>query len=336
MLGPEINQSNLTPVAKLVKSSRRQQANRVATARFFQGLLFPHRPVIVTAKEVAPVPDEQVETAKETLFRVRTALARGLKETERAYERYFEFDDVKVRALRALALLDAGLRINAESFGVDGDSRDEVIATLRRAIQSQNELGAQLERFESLQKKRLVTALSLVKTRGVAEKVLNAFQYGDTIAPVTKMGAALKQAMPALLELRNDFHGFHSLVVQDIDWKKYPPLVEQMVTKLTCACDHLRTIEYRLCDQEYPFDHARGRISLSKYLFEDSPGADKDDLKATAITAGEVLSRMSEFYFRQMEELAGIATEVEISLGHKPLPVPKKLADEPGFESSDF
>ena len=331
ILGPQFNRKSLIPVAKLIERSQQRKSNWMAWLRYFQGLLYPARPLLITAGEVAPVPGEQVPVAKESVMRLRRALFKGLNDSERAYEKFHDYEDLKIRAIRAMALLDAGLEIDAESFNLPGETKSEVVATLRRAIENQRSLSQQLDRFETLQKKRLSTALSLLRTRGIGDKVPGAAEKIKTMTEVIAVGEAMQKAMPALTELRNDMHGFFSLVIQGIDWNEYPPLAEQMITKLKCVEEHLHTIRYRLCDQKYPFDHARGKLSIAKFLFDDAP-EDQDDAAATLSTADMVIERTEELYYRLMEELSGIATTVERSLGLKPLPIPWSHPASEGFE----
>jgi hypothetical protein len=73
-----------------------------------------------------------------------------------------------------------------------------------------------------------------------------------------------------------------------------------------------------LGDLTYPFDHAKGQITLGQYLLPDGPlGADLGSLYSAA---ENLLELAGELYARVTGRLAQAAEGVEEVLGLKPLP----------------
>jgi hypothetical protein len=83
-----------------------------------------------------------------------------------------------------------------------------------------------------------------------------------------------------------------------------------------------------LGDVRYPFDHARGDISLSDFALDRS--LDPDDLGGIYEAGDEVLDKLPMLYVRMLGALVYAAEQVECALGLPALPEP-----EPPPEAAD-
>ena len=68
-----------------------------------------------------------------------------------------------------------------------------------------------------------------------------------------------------------------------------------------------------LMNVEYPFDHALGRMSVSRFVIEEFP--DQDDLVAIRETAISIIEKLKVIYVRTVAELCQIAERVESEIG---------------------
>lgn len=322
MLGPKLKKENLVPSDKIIKEAKNRQENWLAWLRYFQGLLFPLRPMVLTSDEVRSIPEDEVQHAKESVMRLRRALFKGLNDSEKAYEKFHEHEDTKIRANRALVLIDCGIRIDAESFGFSHGSRGAVKEALRTAIEKQQALAPQLERFEALQKKRLITALSFLKTRGIGERIPNRAEKLKLVMEIISVGQTMMQALPSLVALNEDVNGFFWLLNTGIGPEDSEEFAERVIGKLDQVKYQVQDIRHITRDEKFPFEHARGSVTIAKFIFDDSPGI--KEIGDALVTAEMVIDRTASLYYRLMEELSGIATEIESTFGLPPLPIPWK------------
>ena len=82
--------------------------------------------------------------------------------------------------------------------------------------------------------------------------------------------------------------------------------------------DRLRS---SLCDVAYPFDHAKGQMSLGEYALATVPPA--DNLGAIYEAADELLGKLPSAYVRMVGRMVVMAEQVERLLGLEPLPDPR-------------
>jgi hypothetical protein len=71
---------------------------------------------------------------------------------------------------------------------------------------------------------------------------------------------------------------------------------------------------------QYPYEHAKGRLSLSQYLMPEVPV--KNDLGSIYNSCGQVLEAAPTLYVRLLGEIVHTAECVETACGLPPLPDP--------------
>ncbi len=321
LFGRKFDPSTMASVDDLVAHQEAEQNDHVALRRYLQGHLTFHRPLRPSPENITASEDvdAQVELLKKHRARIEKAFPQVGKFLEPAKEAQSQLVDTK----RARPLLNAKIKISPEAFDVDLSSRQKLESVRDNAIETLDRTDSAIAKFESIAVARLETAIGLLRSPQFASNISDAEQLNKQsrtlLAAVAVMGSQM-DATINLLDLRAVMACCGQLLSADSDNETANRLLHSQGDDLTLA---VRAIHRTLLNEAYPFDHAKGQITIAEYMLDDLP---HDGDLGGFYDAAEVLTdSLLRLYSRTLGALCLIAEKVEEAVGLPPLP---ELDDE--------
>jgi tetratricopeptide (TPR) repeat protein len=320
VFGPQFQPSDMHPVADLLSRQGRQVAAVKALARYFQGQFNVLRPI--TLPPEAADPPENAAQASEQMKAARAKMLALTADYEKALEDYDKSDTLAIECLQAAAAAQAKVTVPAGTFSRPLGTP----AALRRGqdvvFAEQKRLKPQLRAFEQAAEERLASALRLLAVPQVAARVADAPRRREEVVRLLPAVRALARHLSGILGVR-DTRAVLSILLASIQGN-------QQSVSLFGALDRngsdlhtrLTRLRHELQCEPYPFDHAKGDLSIAQYALADEPRS--DDLGANYQGAEEMLDKLATLYRRAMAELAQVAEQVESAFGLEPLPEVEK------------
>ena len=307
LVGERVETVKLQEHDELVGRRRAEKAERAVTARYFRSVANPLRPLPLP-ESVSAAADAEAALAE--LRATRDALAARDEALAAAWKEYDDADTALLQCAQAKALLALGYRPDRERFGVG--SAEELQGRETSVQQRMEQLGAVLADGERLCTSRLSAALGLVAGSSETWAVEAAREVPAVLAAARAVGTQLTP----LIALRDQRAALAALAGQVGDSQD-----EALHRALGEAFVRLHGQQTRLCEElsrfDYPFDHARGGLSLAAYAI---PTPAEGDAGASFEAAGAAITNLYAVYFRALGRLAAIAERAEIAAGFDPLP----------------
>ena len=328
VFGPQFQAHDMHPLDDLLVRQEREQDAQQALKRYFAGgFNLLRRLRLPTVHLTAPAnPKETVERIKEARNRME-----WLKpQYEEHYSEYDEADTHVLEATGALALYRASLSIPPDLFHIPITSRDRARKSLDEAKAQLGRLGTQLEGFEDALGERLVGALRLLYVPQVAARIEEAAAWRAETEELLPLLQNLSRMLEKTAEARN-LKATLSLLFSRLQGNESnQQLIEAIQERIASLSQLLFEIQQQIGTARYPFDHAKGPLSLLEYLLPALPP--QDDVGALYDAADQFLDRLPSLYVRVAGQLTTFAERVEAVLGLPPLGQPKAA---PGATQAD-
>ena len=318
-LGPQVRKEQLYPVAELVATQAIAREGYEAFQKFF---LYAHRPA-----QPLPLPWDY-PTAPTDPRRARATLVAARKEMEAtrdatlaAWKRLFQWGDEAIAAEDALRLLQAGCKIDRDSFNLDDATTRDAEGKLQRAEVALARAAKAIEPFTDAAIQRLTTALGILEADAAAALIPDGTTLRDearALYPVAAhLGARVTGEIAPMWRAR--------VVLERLLKRCHEPANqnnERLVNAASSASkrlrDRLEELQWKVGDLlEYPFEHAEEGISLSGYILAVIPPREEVGLLIHA--ANDAIGRLLSTYGRALGRLTHAAEEVEQALGFPPI-----------------
>ena len=318
VLGPDIKPSSLHPIDSLLVRQEREKVSQEAQNRFFLGAFNILRPLRLPSTWLAePADPAQVQTA---LTKSREYMQAGVVTYRQALSVFDEADTRALEARQARAVFSASLVPKPGQFKTSFTSRGQAEHQRDRAYVEQSRLSSQMEPFEDAAGNRLYAALTLLHNYHVAAEIENSAELQREAQSLMAVASLIITNTETLLELRN-MNASLGLLLENIGGnEKNQTLIGEILDLMRRIHPQLLAIRSQ-CDRlVYPFDHADGQITVSKYALPYPPSS--EDLGAIYSGAGHLLTSLANLYSRSVGRLCEIAEMVETERGYQPLEVP--------------
>ncbi len=329
-LGSQFTPDRLVPVEEIVRRQREMEQEHDATARYFQGLLHPWRPLPLNPSWVCR-PEDGAEL-KQVVIDARRRMENGEEAYREAVERFDELDGQRLAALQARGMIDAGFKLNSDIVKQVGLSRgtDTAAIKLRSGLhQSQEALESDLSGYEQAASRRLCSALSLYHLPETTAQIEDAAQRLVELPKLLSTACRIGSTSDDMEELR-DLHSTLSLLIEQLPGNEsHEPLIQQILGQMKRMYDLIQSLRGGLQDHPYPLEHADGEISLARYLFEEQELNEQDPGQLCG--AAEVaFHRLWPLYSRCLGRLTLFAEDVEQVLG-----LPRQSKPEPEADTAE-
>ena len=319
VLGPDIKPSSLHPIDSLLVRQEREKVSQEAQNRFFLGAFNILRPLRLPSTWLAePKDPAQVQ---EALTSARAEMQVRIAPYRQALTTFDEADTRALEARQARAVFSASLWPKPGQFKTSFNSRSEAEHQRDRAQVEQSRLSPQMEPFEVAAGQRLYAALTLLHNTYVAAEIKNGAELQREAQSLMAVVSLLITNTATLLELRN-MNASLGLLIDGISGnEKNQTLIGEILDLMKRIHPQLLAIRSQ-CDRlTYPFDHADGQITVSRYVLPYPPNS--EDLGGIYNGAGHLLTSLANLYSRSVGRLCEIAELVEAERGYEPLEAPQ-------------
>lgn len=327
LFGKKFDPGTMASVDDLVAHQKAEQDDHAALRRFLQGYHTFHRPLRPSAQRV--VTPDNVDGQIEQLRKLRARIEKAFPQIAERFEIAEKAQSQLTDANRARPLLKAGLTISKDALDIDLSSLKRVDSVRKEAREALEQTDAALTKFESIAAARLETALSLLRCPETASRIPDADQLEKRSRKLLATADALSSQVDAAIRCL-DHHAVMAccghVLSADSDNVKAGNLLNRQAQELTLA---IRGIHRTLLNEAYPFDHAKGSITVAEYILEDLP--QDGDVGGYYAASDELTGMLLPLYSRTLGNLCGIAEKVEEAIGLPALPDPDdKQADATG------
>jgi Zn-dependent protease with chaperone function len=331
LLGDDFKREAVRPLKQLVERQQNEAASRQAMARFFQFHPVAVRPLpLLPTKIAAP---KLVSKAITAMALHRAEIASGADLYRSTLTAFDDADTDLFQAHVAQALFEAQVTPNAEQFAIPVASAQRVAETREAASVRQQQLEANLARFEETARARFAAALSLMLAPEVAKRIPKADELRATYAKLSPVLQRLAQVHSHTVHIRNSLATLVALLGRAEGCPNQALMQERIQREALDVRTCLTQIRDQLTPVPFPFDHATVGINSGDYLVESLP--EITDYGNLLEAASGALPRYSELTHRVAAELCRVAEAIEESFGFPPLPLPPEPEPDNSGDSED-
>ena len=320
----DFNADTLASVDDLFAHQEAEENDHAALQRFFQKQFTFYRPLRITVRD-ASAPDN-VPGAIELLKEVRVRMETAFERVAEPLKSFKEAQDILADAHRARPLLAGGIKVASDSFDVDLSTFDKVDQIEAEMYARQEKVQRALAKFDHIAATRLTTALALLDDPDTASGIENSddlrLRRERLLQAITVLAEQFSSAI-GLLDQHAVMHMCLQLLNQNSDNEKASSLLRKTAVDVVQV---VRGMHTSLNHQTYPFDHAKGEISIAQYMLAELP--DPEDLGSYFEAANAMSSTLLRLYSRTLGGLCLIAEQVETALGLPQLPAPQDDPDQ--------
>ena len=316
LFGREFKADTLASVDDLFAHQQAEEDDHTARQRFFQNQFTVHRPLAISAKAVAA--PENVAGAVELLKEARSRMEAAFERVAEPLQLFKDAQSVLDDAQRARPFLASGIKVRPDSFDVDLSSFGKIDRAEAEKHAEQESVQKTLSRFDHIAEKRLTTALSLLEVEKVASRIEDSAELLKRRQRLLKASEVLAAQLPSAIDLF-DQHAVMQMCLQLLDANSENETAANLLRKIASdVVQIVRGLHASLDHQSYPFDHAKGEISIADYVLAELPH--NDDLGAYFEASETMSTTLLRLYSRTLGGLCLIAEQVEKAVGLPPLP----------------
>lgn len=320
VLGPQIQPDVLHPVSHLLERQKVEIEAAKALRRYFQSqipVMFP-----LPLGEGADQPPANPKETAATVRQCRQSMLDGLEEYIKVCERYERAEGELFNACRAMALLQAKLKIDYKSFNLSGASIEAATEKSRTVRKSLATLAQKQLPFETDAGERLSAALQLLFVPVKAELAEKRAALQQEMAVMIPEARFVSGLMSELRPFREVFSALLALCEQLEGNAENEQFRAAVLSKMQKVHDYLTRLRSSMGDHHYPFDHARAEMTLCEYALPEMP--EPNDLRGILGATQHLFEQLITVQIRLFARLAVAAESVESALGLPILPDPKE------------
>ena len=314
----DVQLSQVHPVDELIARQERDIAGNKAIGRFFQGSFTVLRPLPVS--QWSTLLNQDAQSAAATLKRARDKMLAVKDRFDSAFKTYDEADTVQVEAGQAEALLRAKMKVKSDTFSQPLSSAAAASAARSTAANRQMAVSEALRDFEHAAAQRIMAAARLLREPRVAAKIddIELCQWeADRCLPALGM---MNRLTDSVLELRNARAVLGVLLGNWEGNEENGELAKEIHAAAETASKLIDSLHGKLASESYPFDHAKGEITMAQFVFDTTPSA--DDIGGVWQASEIMVDQLFIVDIRLVGRMAYIAEQVETAIGLPLLPDP--------------
>lgn len=319
-LGADMSRVQLVPVAVARQQQQAEQESFEALDRYYQHVWLFDRPLGLRSDEFGPVAD--LKTGVELLRSTRARIEQALPQARELGRRLEKAGEEAAAAGEARMLLE----VKAKSAGEDIDLRESSCEQARvreaAARQTLDKIGQKLAGFDAEQRRRLMTALDLLRFPPVLARIKDAQRlreesgrYLEALARLDANWEAVKDMNRCAAEIGT---GLEALQKDSENQRAFRAVRDRLPQLL----EQLKELKARLETDPYPFEHSDGEVSIGAWGVDVPPA--NNDFEKLMEAAGGTLNRLRNLYLRLVARLVMTAEKVESLVKLEPLPAPKE------------
>jgi hypothetical protein len=315
VLGPRVKPDDLSPIDELLDYAVKERETSNTGDRYFQGAFHPLRPLRLPSGYIEP------PTEKQELVQQIDSNRAVIEAQRNDYSTLLEkFDNAQQRAAlaeQARALAGSRISFDASEFLVREANTVAAAQSKRQSANTLEQLSDRMSTFEEAVGHRVYASLQLLQSSSVAAKLDAVRQLQDLSDTLVRCVTAMNASLPSYLALRNSYAGLSILITHFEKHRTNEMYIDEFTRFMRETLRLVTELRTTFSRVEYPFDHARGKLSITSLVAEDSPV--DDDFGEIYNTADSMLAGLLDVYQRTVAKLGEVAEKVETTVGFQPL-----------------
>jgi Zn-dependent protease with chaperone function len=321
LFGPGFSPDCLQPVASVVEKMAHAQEGGHALDRFFLGQFDPLRSLPLPMKRPSPPSDPAAALA---------ALSRARERTEAAHSACLaaipavnDTFEKLVMAEAAVVLLKASCPVRPVDYALPRATVEAARAVAQKATEAIERGQAAFATIQAAAAERLFLALSLLESDVVFQRLPDGDAWRREARVLYPAAVSTSHRIaPALWKLVRVRRSLDHVLRRYQANPKDDRLTNAVLRGGRDLRDQLQTVATAVAGIDYPFDHAHGQITLSRFALT-SPLPDAEQIGDLLDLSASALDRLAGFHARLIGRLVLATEEVEDALGLAPwIPTP--------------
>ncbi len=296
----QVPSESLVPSEAYLRGQRERDAELDALSAFIDRPIPSDRNLKLGPEVLESTGDPQAESQRLMAARARIA---ELKES--VVTRYAASDETHqrwVNGLQAEALLGAGVKVDADSFGLAHASADAARKLAQEAWYERRDGNGELTTFDAALSAYLHAGLRLALARGLPES--------GELESWWRVHRALHDQAETVQEIEREFFRQAGLLNNLEDNQGVQSLRDAVLERSTAQLVLLRKLKRSLQGVAYPFEHRERDVSLADALIVHVP-TDNEDVGAVMSACASALQRVDRSRARVLARLLIIARAAE-------------------------
>jgi hypothetical protein len=313
VFGPGFTAEHLQPVGEVVRGTEQFQEGNKALERLFLGQFSPLRALPLSPE--TPTRPAEPEVALRSLEQLRSELPIAREEYRSALDRRETSFGRLIKAEAATIMLKADFRLKAADYDLSSATLDAARTACQAAEAQMTELSSALTPFEQLCARRMSAAMSLLEVDAIAQRMSNAAEWRQEVRSLYPVAAFLiSRVWPKLMPLELARVALLTVLQNYKPNEVNPRLTNAILRGGKQLHERLQELGTALSGgMLYPFDHARGEVTLGQFAISAVP--DEKSIGELLEAAETVLDRLVPLYSRILGRLALAVEEVEHAAG---------------------
>jgi Zn-dependent protease with chaperone function len=308
VVGEDAERAPLVPVAKILEETANLEDQMTSLERVFQDTLSPLK-LVWLPREMEPVPDWQAACAA---FReTKRAMTDRLPAAKAGIETFAGEDERRMQAVVVCSLLEAEVRVDLESYGLEEEDPDEARAVIADAEAKQADVAAEIDAFVESAGEWLGATIRLLAHPQAAERIESNLVEQD-MKPIVQALYSLQDGHDDFLALREQISVISELMRAAQGGLRGESAVEKARWAAARLKTRLETLRERLAEA-YPFKHAGGPIRIGYQVVGEEIEAPNDIVPLFA-QAAAAMERYQQLYLRLLASLTHAAEALEREL----------------------
>ena len=303
VLGTRPQPQQLLTIEELKAQTLMAADARIAQNRYFQGCLNEVRPVQLRN----PLPQINgtagLIDSQETLANYRQKLKELAQSYDRSLRLLWNGERKLTAALQAQAMLGCGLKVNPSEYDLPSGTAKAIRSQIDRARARSARLSQVLDETEQLLEQRLALGLALSQVPEIERVHPEIRAVKERVERLLPAANVLGEAMSELTGVRRRYYVVSQLLFATEQFPDQNPVRDAASRELLALQRELTQIYAGLRNAAYPFDHARGELTLAEYVLPTSPH--EIALGDIADVAVHMLELVRELYYRVLSEPGG-------------------------------
>ena len=322
--GINVKRRNLRSADEILKEIDAQVESYKAVHRYFQVIIPELWPLPIDPSAMEE-PGDPIET-RDMMVTARKDMLAALPDYKRMAEKYEDAEGRIFELSCAMACAEVGLSVRPKDFDLETGRPSEVKKQLRKTEAAAAKAASIMLDFELSGGRRLSAALRLIQMKQVYTKIENGEELYWEVKRLIPDALYITEVMTDLRTLAVLYHQIGLL------WSRFNPetrnqdLHDAIFDKVEEFHDRLTEIDGELSERLYPFDHARGNVTLKEIALPHLPPFEY--ISEILSVTGNLFEQLTKIQGRLFATLAAAAEKVEDVFNLPRLPQPEDDEDE--------
>lgn len=309
LLKDDFAQAAIVPSETVVQENAQLEEARRALRRYYQGEVLLVRPVFPSHD--ASVPPADAHQAQADLATARNSMFDSREQLQQMMGRFAHTRQLEHLVLEVQTVLAAGLQAPPQpQLGLQQVTPQTVSARLADIRSLRSACQQVLAPLEAVARKRMTAALQLMRAPGSPVHGTAPLAHVDRLLSAAR---ALQDADDKLDFVVNSTRTLVTLLKLQHSHPSTSTLRHYLSIQSQAVRTSLAALQESLREADYPFEHARGNVTLADYLVKNVPPSNEP--AQLAMMGMEALERMDGLVWRVLAQLAKTTEQVESALG---------------------